>query len=251
MNIYIVMIFVNDSLDFSFFETFMSLTEAQALVKEYLRIKGIPQDCDITYDNYLPDINGWQICNCYWGFNYKTIFIMERQLKTFASASNKILSYKELNDLISGSKSNVIDDPFDTSVKIDVSTSVSTLPPSIPDNPADPSLPGGFRTYDNKPLTIQDVIDVSDVHPIHSLSEHQKWALTIARINKRAGFSTIINGIPYDQLKALNELKNKSTVGLLIRNVELDWIQTFYYSLDHGAKFSDLSEDESSSWDYY
>lgn len=117
-------------------------------------------------------------------------------------------------------------------------------PPSPPDNPFDPNLPGGFN-WTGKPLLIKDVqahaIDVKDTY---SLTENQKWALIIARVSKRPNFLILPSVGLYSQKYALEELKKKTTIGLDIRDKELCKLQDFYDSLKEDSYDEEPSSED-------
>lgn len=89
------------------------------------------------------------------------------------------------------------------------------------DNINDPTLPSGWD-YDNKPLTLGQVLARPfDVKLSKDYTEDQKWALAIARINKRPHYNKYIGAGVKDQQAALKELKEKTDVGRTIRSQEL------------------------------
>jgi len=60
------------------------------------------------------------------------------------------------------------------------------------------------------------------------LTEDQKWALAIARIRKRPNFSKSISGLgTFVMSSALRELESRSSIGLVIRDLELYWLDQF------------------------
>jgi hypothetical protein len=88
--------------------------------------------------------------------------------------------------------------------------------------------PGGWDYYD-EPITFATLIDDPyEVKPISDLTEAKKWALVIARIRKRLNFSMLVPGLgTFVRSFALRELENKSHIGLIIRNLELDWLDQY------------------------
>jgi hypothetical protein len=80
-------------------------------------------------------------------------------------------------------------------------------------------IPGGFD-LNNKPMTIQDVINApnSVKSTVCELTDHQKWALTIARIRRIPNYTITVNNTTYDQQGSLKELQLKSNDGFLIRD---------------------------------
>lgn len=105
------------------------------------------------------------------------------------------------------------------------------------DDPSRRDLPGGWD-YSGKPITVGFLLDNSaDVKLTADLSEVQRWALTIARVNKRPNFITgvdakriWINGLAqvvggvFDQFFALEELKNRTPNGQAIVEQECAYL---------------------------
>lgn len=114
------------------------------------------------------------------------------------------------------------------------------------DDPMDRSLPAGW-TYNNKPATMADLFDDPyNVKPIDSLSEAQKWALVTSRVSKRLNFTAYLPGIGNcNQPAALLELKNKTTLGKEIVELECTWLdQTLTDQTETEEESSSSSEEE-------
>lgn len=97
------------------------------------------------------------------------------------------------------------------------------------DDPYHKDLPAGW-TLDNKPATIETLIsDPENVKSIYSLTDKQKYTLTLARINKRKQYHTLIFNAWFDQDKALSELKLSPTSALsaAIIDNELNIIENY------------------------
>lgn len=129
---------------------------------------------------------------------------------------------------------------------IDLAPAVTNNLDQNKDNAFDPSLPGGFD-YADKPITLDWIINHPiDAKPISSLSTAQKWALAIARISKRPNV-VFDFAYSYDQSQALEHLKNKSAIGVQIRDQELHNLHNFISTLD--SSWEDEEEYSSSSED--
>lgn len=104
---------------------------------------------------------------------------------------------------------------------------VVIIPPVVPapvlpkDDFYEMSLPIGFNV-NGKPITMEDLYDDPySVASYDTLSENQEWAIVIARVRKRPGFSTQTSAGTLSQQAALDELQKKSTVGKEIKDREI------------------------------
>lgn len=184
------------------------------------------------------------------------ISILERKVSLLAPVkpAAPLVSYNDISDLVSGKSPAILSDPItDPVVLVNM-----TLPPAPPaptvslDNPYDDNLPAGFHYSNGRPLVMDDIKNDPD-GPIYidSLSENQKWALVIARINKRPHFEIDVNGFypfSFSQSETLKVLKAKNMVGQIIRDKELELLQVFYDKCVDEKKSShdDFYYDESS-----
>ena len=116
---------------------------------------------------------------------------------------------------------------IDNFILDDTGVQVAVLPVKL-DDPSDRSLPGGWA-YDNKPITMASLDDDPyGVKMTSELTEAQKWALVIARVNKRQAISILIPGRgTYLKSAILPELNNKTPIGLQIRDAELAWLDQY------------------------
>ena len=118
----------------------------------------------------------------------------------------------------------------------------STLTNNTPDTPDTPdtqdktilqncidelSLPGGWF-FNNKPATFEDLINEPlSLKMSLDMTEHQQWALVIARISKRPNFSTFIMGVGIvNMLEAIKQLKDRTYVGSIIKDMELNYLDS-------------------------
>jgi hypothetical protein len=99
--------------------------------------------------------------------------------------------------------------------------------PTSKDDAEDRSLPGGWY-FNNKPAIFGELLDDPfSIRTSFDMTEDQRWALVIARIRKRPNFSMFVPGKgTFTVNSALIELKNKSSIGLMIRDLELDWLDS-------------------------
>lgn len=103
--------------------------------------------------------------------------------------------------------------------------------PKDKDDPLADHLPGGWSYPDRKPLSVRDLKEGADSTLLSELSEDQMWALALARVSKRPKVLFLIEpsmysacdrpGL-YSQKYALEELRAKTSVGIIIRNMELE-----------------------------
>lgn len=172
-----------------------------------------------------------------------------------------LMSYNDLNDVVSGKSPVVMPAPNATAcVSPVMKTEIpATAPPvNVSSKPRDDAyadnLPAGFQYSSNRPLVMSDiVIDPDSPILIDSLSENQKWALVIARINKRPHFKIELDSHwDFDQAAALEALKTKSIAGIKIRDKELALLEEFYAKCvdDKKSSYDDFYYDESSSSDW-
>ena len=121
-------------------------------------------------------------------------------------------------------------------------------------------LPGGWAYGTNKPLTMKDLKDNVDAVLLVELTEEQKWALAQARVNKRPNVLFLVRHSEYpyctapglySQKYAIEELKNKSTVGLIIRNMELAHLHPWLGNGEESEDPQAYDYDESSSSDFF
>lgn len=126
------------------------------------------------------------------------------------------------------------------------------LPPTVQDDPFADNLPGGF-TYDNKPLTIGDIkADPYCSHSIYSLSDAQKTALVTARIRKMPNYyyKDIAPANNRLQSLALEEIKNKTSLGEDIVRYEIAILENFVIDLQTDEESSSSSSDEEDNSDF-
>lgn len=138
-----------------------------------------------------------------------------------------------------------------------------TSPPmssATKDDPYADNLPGGWSYPDNKPITMKQLKDGNIAYRyLNELSQEQLWALAVARVAKRPNVLFLINpnlypacdklGL-YGQKYALEELKAKTSTGIVIRNMELEHL---YSWLGDGEESEDpqMMEEVSSSSDSF
>lgn len=202
-------------------EVFNSFSEAQNKAKELAKKWNVPQQ--FVMSNRHDKMDGWVIVDVGDGGLHlysEAIFIAITQRTIYQDTHASIA--KQI---------------FDT----------PPSSPTIKDNPLEDSLPGGFD-WNDKALFIRDIRAHSiDVKDIYNLTEEQKWALIYSRVLKRPNFLIRPKAGLYSQKYALEELKERSSTGLEIRNLQLNELQSFYDSL----KEDSWSDDESSSEDSY
>lgn len=153
-------------------------------------------------------------------------------------------SYNDLADLVSGK-----------SIPILAPTSAKIIP-TIKDDPWEASLPIGFHYLNNRGMTVGEAqLDPDGVKYIMDLTDNQRWALTLARVNKRPEFQITIkvNGIDktFNQAEALDALKNDRYInGSLIVEKEINLISSYMDELNDSKSSSQEYYDESSSDDF-
>lgn len=127
-------------------------------------------------------------------------------------------------------------------------------PPSLSkDDPQADHLPGGWSYPDKRPLTMKDLKAGADAIMASELTEDQKWALVTARVAKRPNCLFLLtpyggSGL-YSQKYALEELKNRTTSGLIIRTMELENLALFIGSEEESEDPQAYDYDDSSSSD--
>lgn len=99
-------------------------------------------------------------------------------------------------------------------------------------------MPAGWF-LDGRPARMKDLkanpASIKDF--AYELTEDEEWALIIARITKRCKIYKMVNGFTEVMEKAIEELKNKTPVGLEIRNTEIDFLSDYREDLLNGSSF--------------
>lgn len=137
--------------------------------------------------------------------------------------------------------------------------------PTDSDDPLADHLPAGWSHPQLKPLSVKQLKAGETCLYLSELTEDQKWALVTARINKRPNVRFLVKpsvypteqfpGL-YSQKYALEELKNRTSVGLIIRDMELahlhPWLGDGEESEDPQTEYYDEYDSSSSdSFDHY
>ena len=99
-------------------------------------------------------------------------------------------------------------------------------------------MPAGWF-YDGRPARMKDMKKSPELVKDHvdELNEDEKWALIIARISKRCKIYKQINGFTEIMEMAIEALKNKTPVGLQIRNTELEFLDDYRQDLVNTVTF--------------
>ena len=131
------------------------------------------------------------------------------------------------------------------------------------DYPKEPTLPGGFSPIADNALFMEDITTYNaKFKKTYEMSDKQLTALLKARLSKRPNFMALIPGVGlYSQKYAIEELKNKTVVGEIIRQLLLSELVFIYDEVDRTNSPSDTDTDldsekpgyfsntDDSSWD--
>lgn len=101
----------------------------------------------------------------------------------------------------------------------------------------DRALPAGW-TLDGKPALMSDLVDNPlDIQDPNNLTDAQKWALVTARVSKSPGWKGIPKGSPiaWFHRDALRQLKDKSGIGALLRDGEIEALHALREDLVAGT----------------
>ena len=150
--------------------------------------------------------------------------------------------------------------PEDTKTWDPLANLQTVLPPPVTptilavpsyDDPYADTLPGGW-SHAGKPITMKQMWDSpADTKLYYNLTDAQKWALALARVQKRDNFYLYLPGIgTMNQAEALSHLKSKNAIGEEIRDDEMIWLQAILEDRLEATKDGvDIEEDDSSDSD--
>jgi hypothetical protein len=102
----------------------------------------------------------------------------------------------------------------------------------------EPSLPVGWW-LDGKPALMEHLLNAPDqIRDPDTLTDAQKWALVTARVIKSPNWKGVPKGspIPWYHPAALQQLKNKTGIGTLLRDGEIESIRALREDLIAGVK---------------